>query len=400
MKRRVILALAFISLLTSCVPDPSDPIGFGTLCQPAVEDCPASVLLERDVVGRNQVDWVVRNEGASAVSFDVVAVVPQDAPDAGLDELTPEALIAMREYAGLGAGEEVDDRFTPQDLGVRESFVLALRCTGCEVELDWVQSTVPRECYENDECVANWQCDQNLGRCVECLTNADCNEGQICDVQRGRCDPPDTTAGCSTTSSPTPRLPGSLVVVLIALVGARRRRIAAAALVAVSSLAVPASASPPRAAISVGTGPRLLTGPLGEDARRGIGFGIGQELRWRYVGAGIALGTSYFLTRQQGPPLSRQLQTYSVTIGPRAYLPIRWFEVTLGADYRRVGLVNNSLVRRTGTRLSFDAVGGSGGFRLRWEGLEVRLEGGFHTLLQNRSSMLSVDLSIGFTNPT
>jgi hypothetical protein len=224
--------------------------------------------------------------------------------------------------------------------------------------------------------------------------NADCNGDQICDLERGRCDPPETTAGCATAGGAP-----SVLLLLFALLAFRRRRLVPAVLVAILLGALPATASPPRASLSLGTGPRFLSGALGEQSRRGVGFGIGQELRWRHIGAGISLGTSYYLTAQQAPPLSRQLQTYSVTLGPRVYLPIRWFEIAAGVDYRRLGLVNNSLVRITGPRTSFDAVGGNAGFRLRWSGFEIRLEGGAHQALQLPTTFYSADLLVGFTNP-
>lgn len=397
------LAILFLFvLLATCVPSPSDPLDYGTLCVPADAECPDFVVLEREVTGRNQVDWVVTNTGDSAAVVEVLALV-SGTQETGLTEIDPDQLVARRETPPLAPGESRDDRFTPQDLGVREGFVFAVRCPLCTVQVDWVFSTVPRDCFEDEDCPAGWLCDDTAGRCVECLVNADCNEDQTCNLETGRCDPPETTAGCATTSGSP-----DLLLVLLALVAFRRRRAPAARLVLVARIALtvallcwtsPATASPPRASLSIGTGARFLSGTLGEQSRRGVGFAIGQELRWRYIGAGIALGTSYFLTAQQPPPLSRQFQTYSVTLGPRFYLPIRWFELAAGGDYRRLGITNNSLVRLTGTRTSFDAVGGQAGFRLRWSGFEIRIEGGAHQLLQLPTTMFSADLLVGFTNP-
>jgi len=391
--RIALLALA-AALLVTCVPAPSDPIDFGELCVPPQADCQQSVVLERTVTGRNEVDWLARNVGTGVAVIEILALVP-GAEDLGFDELDPALLVARREHLPLQAGDEVDGRFTPQDLGVRDGFVFAARCGSCEAEIEWVFATVPRECFEDEDCIAGWQCDDAIGRCVECLVNADCNEDQVCDLESGRCNPPETRAGCNTA----PRPPSAAFLLFAILIFCRRRRFVAFLLVG-ALWSAPASASPPRASLSVGTGARFLSGELGEQTRRGVGFTIGQELRWRHVGAGISLGTSYFLTAQQPPPLSRQFQTYSVTLGPRVYLPIRWFELVGGLNYRRLGLTNNSLIRLTGPRTSFDAVGGSAGFRLRWSGFEIRVEGGGHKILQLPTTLYSADLLVGFTNPS
>ncbi len=394
------MLIAATALAVACVPAPSDPLAVGELCTPVESECEDEVLLQRDVTGRNQVDWSVQNMGAAATTVEVLALVPSSGEDGvSLADADPDDVVARREYVNLRPEERVEDRFTPQDLGVRDTFRFAVRCNGCEARVDWVFATVPRECFEKDDCIANWQCDTNLGRCVECVANADCSEDQVCDQATGRCDPPDTTAGCATAEG-TPG-PGLLLLALLLMVFGRRNRRGLSAAVGLALLLIggPALASPPKAAISIGTGPRFLAGELAGQAQPGVGFGIGQELRWRYVGAGISLGTSYFLTRQQGPPYSRQFQTYSVTLGPRVYLPIRWFELSASGDYRRMGVTNNSLVRTTGTRVSFDAVGGTGGFRIRWQGIELRLEGGAHSLIQMPSTIISADVLVGFTNP-
>lgn len=385
-------------LLTSCVPTPEDPLDFGTICSPARADCPSSVLLQRDVTGRDQVDYIVRNVGSVVAIVEVVALVPSAViDDVGLTTIAPEDLVARREHDPIPAGEVAENRFTAQDLGVREAFQLGIRCTGCDVELEWVFSTVPRECAQTDDCPAGWQCDDNLGRCAECLVNSDCNSDQRCNLETGRCDPPDTTAGCSTTGAPG--MSGVLIALLFLLGLRRRKEVAAIALlVCLSFTPSVARASPPRASISVGAGARFVSGALAPVTKRGVGLNVGQELRWRYVGAAISLGTSYFLTTQQPPPFSRSFQTYGVTIGPRLYIPIHLFEFVAGPDYRRVGTANNSLVRLTGVRTSFDAVGGLVGARIRWSGLEVRLEGGGHYIVQLDSAMISTDLAVGFTN--
>lgn len=389
--------LALFCLLVSCVPSPEDPLDFGTLCVPAQPDCPSSRTLERDVTGRNQIDYIVRNVGSTVAVVEVLALVPSTMLDAGVTEVNPDDLVARHEHPPLAPDEVDQNRLTAQDLGVRNSFTLMARCENCDVELEWVYASVPRDCFEDDDCSADWMCDDNLGRCVECLQNSDCNEDQICNTGTGRCDPPKTTAGCSTTDG-TSSSWGWMILAMLLVVGLRRRRalLLTALLVA---LPVVAHASPPRASIALGTGARFPTGTLAEQTRRGVGLVIAQELRWRYIGAGISLGTSYYLTTQQPPPFSRSFQTYNVSIGPRGYLPWRFFELTAGADYRRLGVANNSLVRFTGERTSFNAVGGSLGARLRWSGLELRLEGSAHYTPRLDSTILGADLAVGFIDP-
>lgn len=383
--------------LATCVPTPEDPLDFGMLCRPSSEDCPAVILLERDVTGRNQLDYIVRNVGQAPAVVEVLALVPSAEFDEETTDVDPDDLVARREHEPITSGEVADNRFTAQQLGVREAFQLAIRCSGCEVELEWVYSSVPRECFEADDCPANWQCDENLGRCAECLVSADCNDDQRCNTQTGRCDPPDTTAGCSTTSHEPTLL---VVLLLLVILGVRRKPWAAGTLAALLvAMPEPADASPPRASIAVGAGARELVGTLGPVTKRGVGLTVQQELRWRYLGGSIALGTSYFLTTQEPPPFSRSFQTFGVTLGPRFYIPVtRFAEITGGGDYRRLGTANNSLIRLTGRRTSFNAVGGVAGFRLRWSGIELRLEGAGHYVLELESTMISADLAVGFTN--
>ncbi len=389
------LILAFVA--TACVPTPEDPLDFGSLCRPATAQCPSAVLLERDVSGRNQVDYVVRNVGPDPAAVEVVALVPSADFGDGTGEIDPDDLVTRRVHEAVGAGKIAENRFTAQNLGVRDAFRFGVRCSGCEVELDWVYASVPRECFETSNCPAGWACDETLGRCAECLVNADCNSDQRCNTESGRCDPPDTTAGCAT-AAPSGWLWGLLALGLVW--GSCRRRCRAALPFALALLVVPATvrASPPRAAIALGAGPRVMAGALGSVTKRGIGLSVQQELRWRHIGASLALGTSYFLTTQTPPPFSRSFQTYGVTLGPRFYAPIRLFELVAGPDYRRLGTANNSLIRLTGTRTSFDAVGAVLGARFRWSGLEVRVEGGGHYIVALDTTMISVDLAVGFTN--
>ena len=391
-----LFAVAALLALAACVPTPEDPIDFGTLCVPSESECSSSTVLERDVSGRNQIDYVVENMGTNAVVVEVLALVPSAEYDPA-STINEDDIVARRQHDSIAVSGKDENRFTAQDLGVRDSIRLAARCASCDVVVEWVFASVPRECFEEDDCPATWQCDETAGRCVECLAHADCNDDQRCDFESGRCDPPDTTAGCSTVSGGS-ELAAVLFFALGLLVLRVRRRWAPAVLLALLLWPASSAASPPRASVAVAAGARILSGELGEVTKRGVGLSVLQELRWRYVGMSLSLGTSYFLTTQEPPPFSRSFQTYGVSVGPRGYLPIGRFELVAGADYRRMGTANNSLIRLTGPRTSFDAVGGIAGIRARLSGLEARIETGVQYVVQLEAAMVSADLAIGFTN--
>ena len=141
-------------------------------------------------------------------------------------------------------------------------------------------------------------------------------------------------------------------------------------------------------------GPRWFTGELAGVTKRGIGLNVDQELRWRYFGAAVQLGTRYHLTTQDPPPLSRELQVYSVAVGPRAYLDIGDVSLMASAEYQHVGLVSNSLVRVTGDRLNYGSAGGSIAARYTFSVVELGLRAGFHPVFGLDASLLSVDLTV------
>lgn len=155
---------------------------------------------------------------------------------------------------------------------------------------------------------------------------------------------------------------------------------------------------PPKAAISAGGGVRYILGELGEDAQRGIGLNITQELRWRHVGAAVLLGTSFYQTSQDPPPFSRGLGTYTVGIGPRFYLGVGKSEFVLTGDIRRIGLLSNSLVRVTGLENDFTAAAVGLGYRYRFEKIEIKFDTTFAPFFTLPGSVLSFDLSIGFSS--
>ncbi len=384
-------ALALIAL--GCIPEPSDPVALGDLCIPATDGCPQAAILSRDAVGRNQLDYSITNQSAQQAAVRVVARVPQRDVDAGADagETESDPVIVERSHV-IPAQGSVGSRWTPQDLGTRESFEVALLCVGCDVRASYVLTSVPLECVEDDDCSGGWFCDTSIpGRCVECLSNADCSVDQRCDVDRGRCTPPESS-GCSTSGTTR----GAIVVLLLVLglVGLRRR-LGIVLFVACLSVAIPSQsrAEAPVASIAVGGGAHSLIGTLGENSDAGVAITVAQELRWRYFGASVRLGTAFYLTEQPAPPFSQGLRTYMVAVGPRAYIPIGDFEVVLGGDYSRFGLSSNSLVQTTGVNTQFNSSVAVVGGRFRWSGLEVRLEGGWQPIFGLEGSVLSLDLA-------
>jgi hypothetical protein len=168
-----------------------------------------------------------------------------------------------------------------------------------------------------------------------------------------------------------------------------------ALLVSLSLVSSTAEAAPPRAGVNLGFGSRFLTGELGDHAQRGIGMSLSQELRGEYFGARVELGASYFLTAQPTPPVTRELQLYTVALGPQLYVPIGPTQVVVGVDYRHLGLVSNSLEAMTGPELNHSAAGGTVEVRYRMAPLEVSLRGGYHPIFGLDGSLFSIDLAVG-----
>lgn len=400
---------------------PADQLSFGTLCAPSTADCPSSALLSRSsAVGANRLDFRLENQGEAA-SITVEAAYPEDAAvdagpsdastadaqsadaDTGQTSSDPTVLIA-RTYV-LRAGEQVEDRFVQEELFSLASFRLSVRCDGCTATLDYSLASEPLECRSDDDCSGSWVCSQSDGRCVECLSNADCADNQSCATDTRTCTPP-ASSGCSHAPGNPPVSPAWPLVALGAVFAAgafwRRRRRATGPLIAAMLVAgifaarpSPARADPPRASFNLGAGSRFLTGNLGDHTKRGIGLSVSQEVRGTYVGGRVELGASYFLTTQPAPPLSRELQMYSVSLGPQFYLPAGPVAVVIGLDYRHVGLVSNSLVRLTGPQVNHGAAGGTVEVRYALSPLEFMIRGGYHPIFGLDSSLFSIDLAVG-----
>lgn len=435
----IALALfALMSLLLSCSP-PADPLAYGKLCLPArVEadgqvSCPSQVSFQRpNPFGRNAIDFSVTNRRDVAVEAFVLAgpaelFISSGVQDMGADSgdmLTSEdnnldifQFLGLRSYQPLKANEVIRDRFVPSELGRSREVSLALDCGGltpdlpCDIELDYVFVVEPNECAANEDCDGLWICDTSRGECVECQETSQCSEGQTCEL--GRCTPERVTSTCATTPGQPPL--GSIALVLfvgIALITLRRPRHRPAhrtAMIALLLLCSPlCGATPSEKAISaksaqlpvarfdLSVGPRFFTGQLGELTDVGLGFGVRQGLRGRYLGADLTLTAAYFATRQPAPPSSRSLITYSAQIGPRGYLPLGPIELFAGGSYERLGLAANSLVRFTGESLSYNALDATVGVHMRVSSLEFELEGQYHWLFGLPGQMISVGLTVGF----
>ena len=393
---------------------PPDEVAIGSLCVPATNSCPASAVLHRDSdLGANRLDFAVHNRGDTAEitvealptsTTDQGDTAPVDSDDAEVEPVSQGPLFISRSYV-LRDGESTTDRFVQEELFTRKSFRLELRCDGCEARLEYTLASEPLECRSDDDCSGGWLCSQGDGRCVECLNDGDCAEDQTCASTSRRCTP-DSPAGCAHPGGGPVGSGGIWLLGLVALVWLRRRRTwrpaasaAAAVVVALAATlgASTAHAETPRASFSLGVGPRLLTGDLGEVTQRGIGVSVAQELRTRYIGGMFELASSYYLTSQPAPPLSRELQVYSVSVGPKFYLPIGPIEASLGIDYRHIGLVSNSLIRTTGPQVNHAAVGGTLEVRYRVAPFDLMLRTGFHPILSLEGSVVSIDLAVGLS---
>jgi hypothetical protein len=199
-----------------------------------------------------------------------------------------------------------------------------------------------------------------------------------------------------------------LLVVTLSFGSLVRRRFSitrglAAAGVGLTLIGVPGDvdANPPDASIALETGPRWVLGDLGRHAKRGLGLTLRQGLRTTYVGGEAWVGTNYFLTTQQPPPLTRELQIYAFGLGPNVYIPLGDFEIGAGGGYQRVGFAPNSLLRQTPPdareRSNFHALGGHLGVTYRWYVLRVGVRASMYSITDVPASLLSIDVSIGLS---
>lgn len=388
---------------------PADEVQVGTLCTPQTPRCPEAVVLRRgSPVGANRLDFRLINEADSAtIVVEAVSGATKSSTDAALDAARGDTGESPSRYVrrsySLAAGETVDDRLVQDELLTRRAFQLRLLCDGCQARLEYALASEPLECRSDEDCSGSWLCSQPDGRCVQCLNDSDCAEDQSCESVTRRCTP-QQPSGCSQANGPS--LPTSALLLCLLGVGAllvrHRRAVSTLSLLVcltVFALVEPASAraETPRASLSAGVGPRFLTGQLGEQTQRGIGVRVAQELRGSNFGAMFGMGANYFLTTQPAPPLSRELTLYTLSLGPRFYLPVGPIEMVAGLDYRHVGLVSNSLVRLTGPEINHNAAGGTLEARYQMGPFEVTVGGGFHRFFALEGSLVSMDVAVGLS---
>jgi len=412
--RGIILVFA-LGALSACGTSP-DPVAHGTICTPERDDCSPRATLTRTNAGSNILDVAVTNEGPPAtVLVDVDLRNPGDATGAG-DAASPAAgdgpfPVQYR----LDRGESTTDRFGPQEVFVRKQLRLRLGCRAgeqssdpCRASLEYSFSSEPLDCDNDDDCRGDRICNARTGKCVHCVDDEDCGHEQTCDRQTGRCLPP-ASGGCGQVPGNPPSL-GVFLLAALALAARRwwrRRRetsdagdgtapMAAAAVLCVAVvLPAGADARPPSSTFSAAAGPRVVTGPLGTDVKRGLGAELHQTLRWRHGGVDFWIETNYFVTTQNPPPLTRELQLFGFGVGPRAYLPIESFELMAGAGYQRIGLGPNPLVERTGPDANYHTVGGTVGIGYRFSSFVVRTDAQYFPIIGADGGLLSFNVSFG-----
>ncbi|MGM0558234.1 MAG: hypothetical protein ACQEVA_17750 [Myxococcota bacterium] len=387
---------------------PPDPVATGTLCLPATDACSSFNVLERnELIGANQLDYELSNLSDESASITIRVGIPSDTMDDDASDTQSEQPADLLELTvRLEPNESRLGRLTQDQLTTRDTLILGIECDNCDAEMQYTLTNEPLECRSDDDCTGPWVCLENFGRCVECESGSDCEPEQACSLETNRCEPP-VSGGCqaapaSNTLDATPILVVLIALVWLAVRSHRRSHRRSAVLLTSLILAgllvgLPArsnAAEPPRATFGMGVGPRWFTGELSGVTKRGIGLQIDQELRWRHFGAAVQLGTRYHLTTQQPPPLSRELQVYTVSAGPRAYVSVGDFSFTASAEYQHVGLVTNSLIRLTGSQLNYGSAGGSLGVRYSISALDLGARAGFYPIFGLDGSLLSVDLTI------
>lgn len=409
----VALAAAWTATIAGCG-TAADPIDSGAICAPATSNCPSKRRLVRNFDGRNLLDIAIENRGPDAeVTFDVAFQrgpdAAADAPDGGADVGTATGTDSFPLRYQIPAGKRITDRFPSTEIFSRNELFLRIDCTpkpDCDVRAEYVFASERDDCDSNEDCPGQQLCNAPAGICVACLSDDDCRADQTCHEPTGRCLPPGDP-GCTLQDRPSPSgwPQFCLLVLVLAAIRFLGRRAslgghllgAAAVFAAVVLTPASTSAAPPGSTFSIGTGPRWVVGPLGEDVKRGLGLELHETVRWRYVGFSAWIETNYFVTTQEPPPLSKELQIFGFGIGPRAFYAIDPIELSAGAGYQRVGFAPNSLVRRTGTDANFNSVGGTFSVAYPWSEFVVRLGAQYYPVLGVDASLLSINASFGIS---
>lgn len=343
------------------------------------------------------VDFIVYNTGTTPMTVDISAttlalatdeagdVASADTGDAGTGDTGSDvgstADTGVRSLTVTGGGSTVG-RFSARDLGTGISVSLEVSCVSatCDGHVDWVILLGQVGCRSNEDCAADEVCDEQGRTCVQ------------------------EASGCSTVGG-TPPWTALIALALLGLGTVRRRGSWAATAATVAVVVVifaPSTASAQRSAfdrataqLSVGTGVRTWTGKLADETKSGLSLNVIQAIQYRNLGFQLALGTTYYLTTQRAPPLSKGLQTYSLRLGPRFHLPIWVFQIYVDAEYERLGFISNSLVKLTGDELGFHALGGAGGFRWVPAPFFIDVRAGYTEVFGLNSGQISVALSVG-----
>lgn len=260
--------------------------------------------------------------------------------------------VSERVSGALRPNERWIGRVDSDTLGVGDQVALELRCAddsaACAATLEAVFVTEALECRSDDQC-------SGAGACTDA---GYCARGSGCAAAQGR-------AG------------GGVVVALVAWLVLRRRRagsrpssrrdaVGGAARVVGAVIAVCAIAAAPAHAqqtrqvyTGVGATSSAFVGELGRLTSPGFGLHLTQGLQLGLLGGQLTVGTDYYLTRQDGPPLTRSLQTFTVAAGPRVAVPLPLVRVFGDVEYAAVGLLTNSLTATTGARGTAHGVGGA-----------------------------------------
>lgn len=400
-----IAALAGLCTASTC--ENQDYLVGPTVAVPADKSqAPAAMEVSHPYDALTTVDYIVYNTGQSTMTVEVSAttltLTTDQTADAGAADVgtifdgldvgaTPDTPVRVGETSGrtltITPGGSTTGRFSARDLGTGISVSLEVACISstCEGHVDWVILLGQVDCRSDEECAADEICDGDSRTCVE------------------------QSSGCSTPGGAPPWLALLVVLGLGAVAVGRRfisRRSAAtlAVFIAVSLglWLAPSTASAQRsifdratAQLSVGTGVRTWTGKLADDTKSGVALDVVQAIQYRNLGFQMSVGTTYFLTTQQAPPLSKGLQTYSLRLGPRLHLPIWIFQIYADVEYERLGIISNSLVRETGPGLSYHAAGAAGGVRWVPAPFFVDLRSGYTQVFGLESGQVSIGLSFG-----
>lgn len=228
MKTNRFVVFTIVMLFNACISAPSDPVAIGQLCQPEETSCKSSVLILRESVGRNQLDYTIENLGGDINNINILAVTPE-IQSVDLMTIDPDAIVARQIHPNLLAGQTIGNRITPKLLGTRDAFRVFVLCESandetCKLKMEYVFESVPVECFDDSDCSSSWLCNVAVGHCAQCLSDKDCNTDQTCESLQGRCSPEDATPSCSASGS-SPSTPLFFIIVFLFTLRFKKRRV-------------------------------------------------------------------------------------------------------------------------------------------------------------------------------